>query len=172
MAGLRHPVVFLWWCLFSFLVTPQSWDGPRVRVNEREVPASRASALQQPRNVLQAYVAHSPGRGAWRLQTRGRIFCLYAVSGPHPWSTVKRREKVRNPCTDDTASRGGSRRDSCGNARVLAFCARRELARGLCARSCLGSRLRGLVLLSPELVHQGFTKRTLTNNKGNLLSRW
>lgn len=33
--------------------------------------------------------------------------------------------------TDDTASRGGRGGTVC-NARVLAFCARRELARGLC----------------------------------------
>ena len=46
--------------------------------------------------------------------------------------TFCRREKARNPCTDDTASRGGRGGTVC-NARVLAFCARRELARGLCA---------------------------------------
>ena len=46
--------------------------------------------------------------------------------------TFCRREKARNPCTDDTASRRGRGGTVC-NARVLAFCARRELARGLCA---------------------------------------
>ena len=92
---------------------PSAWTD-HVRVNERLRSLRPERALSSSRGMKLLSRTHSPSQGAWRLQTRRKnILSLCRFGGPTRLLVpTVRREKVRDPCTDDTASRGGSRRDS------------------------------------------------------------
>ena len=109
---------------------PSAWTD-HVRVNERLRSLRPERALSSSRGMCFKLLSrtHSPSQGA--CKHAGRIFCLYAVSGDPPdfLSTRKGAKSVHGR----HRVAGVVAEGLCGNARVLAFCARRELARGLCA---------------------------------------
>ena len=134
-------------------------DGPRARERTLEVPASRASALQQPRNEASFAHSLSQSRRVALANTQEEYSVFMPFRGPHQtFGPDGSARKGARSVHGRHRVAGGVAEGLCVTL-ALAFCARRELARGLCACSCLGSGLRGFVPLEVVLLDPADVKQ-------------